>query len=281
MIKMFQPIYADHIALVDPEFLPLKLDNNRFAAWREIRILVNMYRQGLHRHAGFTGLFSPKFNLKTGVTGQAIKSYAERNASADVVLINPFPHLAFISFNAWMQGEYAHPGLIDLAAELCDTLDLKLKPDVARRHSPKILCYSNFWLAKSGFWEAYVGEILEPIVTWLDQHQDHPLTQRLFSNTLHTDPAPFLPFIIERMLTTYLDASEWIVAAYELPLLSRCLNEFEKEIAVHFHDEVAKADRQSYFSDDLRKRMDLVTKLRQLYFWEKYNNNSHPHIIKK
>ncbi|MDZ4293677.1 MAG: hypothetical protein U1C47_17340 [Hydrogenophaga sp.] len=50
MPKIFEPIYLAGQVLAELLFLPLQLPDNRFAAWREFRIYIDMHRS--ERHLG-------------------------------------------------------------------------------------------------------------------------------------------------------------------------------------------------------------------------------------
>ncbi len=112
MIAIYEPLYAPGQKLVDPAFRPLVVENQLHAQWREFSILVDMYRRGMHRQQSFTGLMSPKFGLKTGISGTRFIDFVRANTEADVCFINPFPQLGYLSFNVWMQGEVSHAGLV-------------------------------------------------------------------------------------------------------------------------------------------------------------------------
>jgi hypothetical protein len=167
MIAIYEPIYFPGQSLADPAFRPLTVENSLHAEWREFYILVDMYRRGLHRQQSFTGLMSPKFRLKAKITGAEFIDFVRANADADVCFINPFPHLGYISYNVWMQGEVSHPGLGARAQELLDASGVDLRIAEVPRHGPATLCYCNFWVGTQQFWEDYVGGVLTPLAELL------------------------------------------------------------------------------------------------------------------
>ena len=155
-IAIYEPIYFPGQTLADPAFRPLTLESNA-PEWREFRIVVDMYRRGLHREQRFTGLLSPKFGTKTGITGRQFIDFIRANADAEVCFVNPFAYLSYISFNVWMQGEVSHPGLTKRAQALLDSSGVDLKIAKIARHGPNVLCYCNFWVGTERFWDDYVG----------------------------------------------------------------------------------------------------------------------------
>jgi hypothetical protein len=84
MIAIYEPLDMPGQSLNDPAFRPLMIENNDWAEWREFHILVDMYRRGLHRQQSFTGLMSPKFRLKTKITGIQFIEFVGADTDADV-----------------------------------------------------------------------------------------------------------------------------------------------------------------------------------------------------
>lgn len=281
MMKIYEPLYAPGQQLSEPLSEPLYLANNDFAEWREFRILVDMYRNGLHRNQQYTGLISPKFNLKTGLDAKALYQFVNNNTGADIYLFNPFPHLATISYNVWMQGEYAHPGLVDAGTRLVAASEIYLPVNLDHRHGSGILSFSNYWIANEKFWDSYVGGVLDPIARYLETNTKSDVSRLVYSPTPHTDPAPVLPFIIERLLSTYLHDADMRVAAYKLDPFGACLNDFEREIYTALRHDVSAADELQHFPQALVEKMQFFTKLRQIYFTDIYRISAHPHSSTK
>jgi hypothetical protein len=268
MIAIYEPIYLPDQSLSEPSFRPLKLENNNRSEWREFNILVDMYRRGMHRGQSFTGLMSPKFRLKTKVTGSQFIDFVQDNVSADVCFINPFAHHAYISFNVWTQGEVFHPGLAQRAQQLLDASGLDWKITDVPRHGPATLCYCNFWVGTEHFWDDYVGGILVPIAEFLENNPDHPVSLSVHTATRHhLGPAPFLPFIVERLFSSFLSLAprEIISKAYPMDPFQSCKYEFHQEVVAHCKSEVDAADNVGAFPDSLKNNMALLCKLWRLF----------------
>ena len=277
MTAIYEPIYRAGQTLTEPSFQPLRIETNDRAEWREFYILVEMYRRGLHRQHLFTGLMSPKFGRKTKITGAQFLDFVRANANSDVCFINPFPHLAYISFNGWMQGEIVHPGLMVQAQRLLDASGVALKLADAPRQGPDVLCFCNYWVGTEKFWDQYVGGLLLPIAEFLEKNPTHPVTSSVFTPTLHTDPAPFLPFIIERLFSTYLCSGIHAVKASGYPLnpTETCKNEFERQIVVHRKQAIDAADRSGIIPNLLKNEMALFCRLSRAY--DRAHDTRHPH----
>ncbi|MGY6162382.1 hypothetical protein [Paraburkholderia strydomiana] len=280
-IKIFEPIYAQGQVLSEKAFHPLVLRDNAHAAWREFYILVDMYRKGMHLQQKFTGLASPKFSLKSRIDGSRFLQFVQDNSDADVCLINPFPQLAYFSYNAWMQGEHAHPGLMDRTQLLLDACGIPWNLREAPRQGPDMLCYCNFWAGTASFWESYVGKVLVPIASFLEANSSSEAARAVLEPTVHSDDAPFLPFIAERLFSTYLSLTPGLkIAAYRIEgddVLDYCVSEFEKDIVRYMQKPIDAADRQTSFPADQVPLMDLFCKLSQKYVRAYFSSNPHPH----
>ena len=279
MPKIFEPIYLAGQVLAEPLFLPLQLPDNRFAAWREFRIYIDMYRSGRHLGGDKVGMFSPKFGLKCKISAQQFLDFCAQHKSADVCFINPFPHIRYRSYNVWMQGEANHPGLTTCAQNLLAASGVAWNLANVPRQAEATLAYSNFWVGSEKFWDRYVGQILEPIAQLLENNPEHPAAQAVTCQTFHSDPAPFLPFIIERLFSTFLSFSTDIKAqAYPLKnVLDYCLSEDEKDRILKIMPTIDAADQAGFFSEELLKTMWELVRDDTRVAKEHFSNNPHPH----
>ncbi|KQT85139.1 hypothetical protein [Aurantimonas sp. Leaf443] len=277
-IALYEPLYRQGQILSDPDLLPFVLPDNDRAAWRELRILVDIHAEGLHRGARKTGLLSPKFALKSGLPIAAFAAFARQHPETDICILNPFPQLAYFSYNVWMQGEIAHPGLVSRTRALLAAAGVGLPVDLERRHPADRLCYSNFWVGTPDFWDDYVGGVLRPIARLLLSEPGHPAVRDVLEDTVHTDPSPFLPFVVERLLTTFLiERPDLSVASVPMDPSSACINPFEEEGLRFLRPRVDAAPAQGPFSADLVETMEHLCRLRQLYFFAYYADRPHPH----
>lgn len=281
MTTIYEPLYQVGQQLTEPAFVPLTLADNSQSSWREFRIMVDFYRSGGHRQKGFSGIFSPKFGLKTRSSGNEFIDFTHANSDADVCIVNPFPTMRYYSFNVWMQGEIAHPGLTACSQDLLRATDIGWDLSQTPRHNARNLCYSNFWVGTERFWDDYVGGILNPIALYLEQNPHTEIAQALMSNTRHTDQAPFLPFVVERLFSTFLSMRvDMKVAAYPRDANEEfdfCLTDYERDMIQHIRPAVDTADASGVFDPDLIDLMGLLCRLYQRYGTLHYAANKHPH----
>nr|WP_321893767.1 hypothetical protein [Burkholderia cenocepacia] len=279
MVMIYEPLYEQGQVLSEPAFHELRLADNSHAAWREFRILVDFWRRGDHRRKGKVGIFSPKFGLKTRVDASRFLTFVDRHGDVDVCLINPFPQIPYYSYNVWMQGEINHPGLTARSQALVDAVGLKWDLHAVPRHGHQVLCYSNFWVGTERFWDAYVGGVLDPLATFLERNSDDEAARAVMGDTWHSDAAPFLPFIVERLFSTFLSlCPELKVAAYQFDdVLPYCLTDYERELVDGMRPIVDAADASGQFPRDLIAMQDLACRLYVRYAREHFAANQHPH----
>jgi hypothetical protein len=279
MIGIYEPLYAPGQKLTESSFLPLEIDNGVRSQWREFKIYVDMYRAGIHRRHGYTGLFSPKFHLKTGIRGDEFVEFVASNSQAQVCFVNAFPQLPYFSYNVWMEAECAHPGIGKRAQALIAKAGINWTLTNVPRHGPDVLCYCNFWVGDESFWERYVGGVLVPIAEFLERNPTCDVAKSVLDDTQHSEPTAFLPFIVERLFSTYLSLQEnLVVARFKTDPFEGCLNEFESTLLKYIKVDVDREDERNSISDEMKDKMRLFSKLRLLYILSYYAHNPHPHV---
>lgn len=283
-ISIYEPLYEPGQVLLNGAFIPYPVIDRRNTEWREVVILVEMYRSGCHLRSAYTGLFSPKFPVKSHMTGETFIEFVRGQESADVYFINPFPQIRYWSYNVWMQGEYAHPGICEVAQNLVDACGIRLSIPDAPRHGPGVLAYSNFWVGSQEFWEQYVGGVLVPIAEFLEWFPHKRVSQDVMAKTSHTDSAPFLPFVVERLFSTFIAERPYIRSvAYKHShdeVHTLCLNEYEKILFRRMKADVDMADCQGWFCHEIIERLDAACELWQQHSNDFYSVRPHPHTRK-
>ena len=282
-VDIHEPLWRAGQTLKDAAFLPLPLPDNRYASWREFRIFVDFFRRGAHLKAGMTGIFSPKFQLKSKIRGQQFLAFAQSHAGADVCFINVFPTIPYYAYNAWMQGESAHPGLLSRAQALLAASGIDWNLSAVPRHNRSNLCFGNFWVGTPAFWQAYVGGVLDPIAHFLEANPDAPEARAVFDAAPYMVEAPFLPFITERLFSTYLSLHPELRAvpfheAGTDPLL-HCSSEFRRDVVCHMRSRIDQADASNCFPQALIQEQALLSRLSTLYHHVHFQLHCHPHLV--
>jgi len=289
MPKHPKPTVIVYEVLIAPEShthttgaVPLTIDNEN-PEWRELQAYTEIYRKGLFRNADFVGVISPKFSNKAKIQFAEFVDFIQANPDCDVCFINPFPQLAYWSLNVWMQGEHAHPGIIGAAQRLLKAAQIPLELDVHLRHGEDILLYCNFWVGNEWFWENYVGKILMPVVKLLESAQDLTTIDNILETTHHTDPAPYLPFIIERLFSTFLATTPDTQKAWWQHSLKEvqddyCSNDFERMLVSGMAHKInALGPTTGKWEDKAIAELDFLSSLFQRHFQDFYEHRPHPH----
>ena len=135
---------------LDPAFLPLDNSKNERPDWREYWPIQSFLKSNLLDADTYYGFFSPKFNVKSGLSGKAVIDFIQAN-EADVYLFSPFVEQAAFFLNVFEHGEANHPGLLDAMQQFVAIvgIPLDLRSVVCDFNSA---VFSNYFVAKASFW---------------------------------------------------------------------------------------------------------------------------------
>jgi len=281
-IGIYEPIYLKSQTLSSELAIPyVHTRNKEFSCWREFRIQVDMYRSRLFEAHCLTGLFSPKFYLKTKVPIEEFIKFCTDNCDSDVIFINPFPQLSYLSFNIWMQAEACHPGIVNVSKGLLLDAGVDLEIKTTERHNNRILAYSNFWCGNTRFWDSYVGTVLNPLATFIESNPDASSVTAAMKDTFHTDSTPYLPFITERLFTTFLAQRDDLrICNYPLDPIHYCINQQEANLFRSLREQVDKADMLRHYSASLKQSMKSICEHSANDAKVYFRKHPHPHTGK-
>lgn len=261
--------------LSDPKFIPHSVENLQ-PEWREFRHIIDFYRSGSHLKHDLTGLFSRKFGLKLKISGAEFLDFAQCACPVDVVFINPFPQVESIYYNVWEQGETWHPGLMNMANRLLagSGFDIDVKKIVHQTSAE--LSFSNFWVGSPEFWELYVGGFLDPIAKFIESGVDENLNNEINQNTYHTSDCGFIPFIVERLFSTFLSFNPQIVRAKveAVHINDYLIHPFEERAMKIGGKILASKAGDKVIKRNLIRLGQATTSLGKKYFVK----NAHPHL---
>jgi hypothetical protein len=279
IINIYEPQYTQNKYIKNTGATPFIFDNVH-PEWREFYLFTELFKSLNWVNSTYSGIVSPKFCLKTKVTIKEFKKFVIQNPGFDVYFVNPFPQMAYFNYNIWDHGEIFHPGIINLSQKLLNAVGIPWRLDDVARTSYDLLCYCNYWVGNEKFWIKYVGNILNPIRLFIENNKDPELIRELFSLTIHTNPTPMFPFIIERLFTTFLYFSQEIKYIHyptENRVETYCLNEFEKQIVSFVKSSVDQMDRDEFFDDAARALMRGLGFSLQQFTLEYYSRRSYPY----
>jgi len=140
---------------IEPGFK--KLDNTLgYPALREAYPIAKFLSENTTAESGWLGFFSPKFGEKTKIDYSTIERIVNNTTDdTDVCLFSSNWEGAAAYPNVWVQGEFYHPGLLDISQDLAKAAGY----DVDLEHIYMGLdqaVFSNFFVAKPSFWEEWL-----------------------------------------------------------------------------------------------------------------------------
>ena len=196
------------VAAVDPAFLPFDVSAMPQEERRETAHMLSFWRLGKHREARVSGLLSPKFARKTGISGAIFNDFIAGSPDYDVWFVNPFPHYFYLSYNIWEHGEIWYPGLCERASRLFTAAGLAIELAQFPRSTRSTLLFSNIWAGTTAFWDQFMA-----FVGHLAAHAE--TVPGMFDIVPYEDGrAVYFPFIFERLFTTFLVLNPGIRARY-------------------------------------------------------------------
>lgn len=158
LLKIHQIFYdSASRARLDPGFFPLDNSYSKTPELYELSVIREYFsRYGLDDEIWY-GFFSPKFQLKTGLTSGDVKNffyqYRDKN---DVMLFSPFWEQITYFRNVFEQAEFWHPGIKTIAEKFFNKINHLIDLDdlvTCRRTS----VFSNYFIAKGFFWRDWLA----------------------------------------------------------------------------------------------------------------------------
>ena len=268
--SIYQIQYSDDVVgEFDHEFIKYDCRDFPESERREIAHMQRFYKEERWKKESseYFGLVSPKFGSKCKLAGADFLNWINDNPGYDVYFINPFPQLQYLHFNVWDQGEYWHPGLLDLA----DNLFAVAGMDVCTRQLPRnrsdTLLYSNYWVGNQRFWQEFM-QFIGNLTCAVDELAEIDRKQ-LFEKAPHYAEATYFPFIFERMFSTFLILNKnlrCLAYPYEMDeIISRCNNDLEKVILLDWSKLMDEWSSHEKSEEDLRKIFSNVEHIQKLF----------------
>jgi hypothetical protein len=195
-IRIHQIFYDDsQRPSLDPAFLPYDNRANPNPAWREYHVFRTAWRAGACEDEDVTGFLSWKFTAKT-------VRFIKRNPGHDVYFAHPYRVEPQAFTNIWRQAETHHPGILGLSQRIFDAVGVDV--DLATLDQPREqVLFCNYWAGTGRFWKAYMA-FCEPVYRHILEGLDDADRRLVWSRADREIDAPYVPFIMERLFSTYL-----------------------------------------------------------------------------
>lgn len=229
-IRIFQ-IYFEgwQRELLDPAFYPL--DNSRSTSeLMEFNVFEQLQRNAATQGAALWGALSWRFAEKTGMQGAELVKQIVDHPGYDVYFCNPHPYNEALYHNMWVQGEVSHPQFLDLVRLFYGAAGLDDKELKAIEASGNFTA-ANYFVASPKFWDLFIPFVKRVLVA-ADRALDPKVRDLLHSKvaddkSLHAG-ATYIPFIVERLFTTFMRSEGKGLKSYKVALPER-----ERELNVH------------------------------------------------
>ena len=203
-------------AELDPAFMPYD-NSGDLSPLLELNVFRKIARLPETGAAACWGAVSWKFGQKTGLTGAALLSVIGANPGFDVYFCNPHPDTEALYHNLWVQGETSHPRFLTLAREVFAAAGLD--PAALDEIWPAALfATTNCFVATPAFWDDYlrfIDGVLDALGGRLSALGAAMLHSPMADAKGAHANATYLPFIIERLFSTFLLARQGKYRAYK------------------------------------------------------------------
>lgn len=194
---------------LDPGFVPYDNTGKLYPYNYEYAVFFDIYKKTTWSEIDLLGTVSWKFKHKTGLSATEFTEHILNNPGHDVYFVNPFPFLCIYK-SVWEQGEKYHPGLTGITSDLLKAVGYS-DEILYKETPPNLTAYCNYWVANKKFWDAYIL-YLTPIWNYIIDY-DNSLTAILKKNADPDINAPYLPFIFERLFSSFVATNNWSVSS--------------------------------------------------------------------
>ena len=204
MAVRIHQIYFDDAqrAALEPAFIPYDNRANPRPEWREYHVFRTEWLAGRCGVGDVTGYLSWKFGAKTGLAGRAFVEFIERNPGHDLYFVHPHRVEPRPFAGIWQQAEVHHPGITGLAQRILDAVGITV--DLATLEQPREqILFCNYWAGTRRFWDAYMA-FCEPVYRQIMEGLDPADRALIWSRADREIDAPYVPFIMERLVSTFL-----------------------------------------------------------------------------
>lgn len=210
-ITLFEAYYSDcQKKSLDPGFELYDSREINEHLYREVPIFKKFCLTSSWSGSEYSGLFSPRFTEKTGLTSDHIRDFIYSKPGADIYLFHPFKYELAVSSDFMQLAELEHPGIKGELNNIWREIFSQNLPIVDSRNDFNLCCHCNYFVANKSFWGEYSKFILEFSQNWLKSD----LTQYSLAKDGMLN-LPMSVFMFERALTHYLkDHTEFAVENY-------------------------------------------------------------------
>lgn len=223
--ELFQVCYKEeHFKNVDIRFKAYDNLENKRPGLREYPIMMDLCNKNSDKLDAW-GIFGPNWEKKLRYGSIEIEETVKNTwDDYDIWIFNPARITASLTRSPWSMGNLSHPGLLNVAHYLLGEVipkesKINLIQCLGATYPTEIVSYANYFVAKKEFWKKYLEWIYPIAQSLLDEKLPRTLINVYRNARYITDEKlTMFPFIIERMLSTYLFINN------DIPFYSRPLH---------------------------------------------------------
>lgn len=218
-VRIFQIYYRpEQRQYLDPAFEPYNNEGDD-SPLLEFNVFRKLQNSKHVEGADYWGALSWKFREKTGLGGRQLREVIASHPGFDVYYCNPFPELEGLYHNLWLQGETAHPNFLILCREFFQAAGLDEKAFTLLEPSSGFAA-SNYFVATARFWDGYL-RFISKALDMAEKNMSATAKALVYSSSadrmaMHAG-ASYMPFIIERLFTVYLNQEHGRFKAHKFP----------------------------------------------------------------
>jgi hypothetical protein len=185
---------------LDSGFIPLDNTYPDESEWFEFLPMLRFLNNSELDEGVWYGFLSPKFTDKVGITSVEISEIIHQNHErANVILLSPeWDQVAYFK-NIFEQGEFCHPGLLNLSQKFIESegINLDLRQQIMDSSNT---VFSNYVVAKKEYWDKW-KKIAKNFFDYASLHKEY--SQRLQGKSYNQYPMKV--FIQERLASVILN----------------------------------------------------------------------------
>ena len=195
------------------------------------------------------GVFGPRAEEKLRYSGKEIYDEIVSNSGKEFYLFNHARIQSVVFLNVWEQGEYFHPGIKKIMRYVLDKngYDYTVIDSIM---TEKQMCFCSYFVATKKAWIEYM-QFVDDIKSTLSALPDELATiYHGSANYARDSSLGMFPFIIERLLSTYLKLNSYNVHVkpYNYTLYTENVNFIKHFRMLHRLKESSVSDVDSFDS---------------------------------
>lgn len=218
-VRIFQIYYRPgQESQLDPAFFPYD-NRGDLDLLLEFNVFRKLVADPRVTGADLWGAVSWKFGQKTGLTGTGLLETIRANPGYDVYFCNPHPDTEALYHNLWLQGETSHPEFVWLARQVFQVAGLHVGL-IDEIWPSSLFATTNYFVATPAFWHAYLEFVARVVASARDKLSPHGramLHSAMADNKGMHASASYLPFVVERMFSTFLLTEGTVFRTYKYP----------------------------------------------------------------